>query len=344
MPLTINRIIVHEIQKDQRVREAHLVESSRLMPINGETQKLAEKLNASFSKDNIFYAHFKREDGHQFKEAFSNYTLVNTNQDTAFLDFSRASLLELRNQLRQVTGAKGGYFVFVDYFTTKRYLGVFLIRDTDGILFSYDETSSEYSINTVTYLNIEKLAMACRIDIEKYLEPEADRYLSFFKQGQEDISQYFTDWIAADRPESSREFTTALTTILDNIELPINSQTGSQYDVDEFNDAVYTYINGLPGKYINIRNLSEQFFGDPNRIGDYAQENDLILDTEFRAHVGVLRNFKRYSLKGGNFKLNFSKGDVALGLISILEEDKIVIQQKDLHDKIERILGNQEDE
>ena len=85
----------------------------------------------------------------------------------AFLQFSRDSTQALQLSLQGVTGAKGGYLVYAYYQAGEeeyaRYqLGIFLVRDANGLLFQSGGTGA-YELHPATYLDIDRMALACRI-------------------------------------------------------------------------------------------------------------------------------------------------------------------------------------
>ena len=100
--------------------------------------------------------------------------------------FPQETLKNLRDQVVNISPAKGGFLVFTDYENDLRdYVSVFLIRDTIGMLFKMDKGKSSFTINPAEHLDLDKLAMACKIDITKYKQ-DSGKYLSFIKRKMEE--------------------------------------------------------------------------------------------------------------------------------------------------------------
>ncbi len=306
--MEVKKVIIHELIKEQGKKEAHDFLSSSVLQINVETIDLVEKLDRSFKKDYITYALFKEEEGNNFPNLFQTYN-QSLKTDDLFISFTRLSLLRLKDLIQGVIFAKGGYLVFTEYeISNTTYIGVYLIRDEKGILFNKDTANGSFTINHVKYLNTNKLAMGCRINVNRFVANEG-KYIAMIKNNLADFSDYFNYWISIFQPESSTEYTDALYQIISNINAPINPDTEEQYTVDEYRKKVHDYIKTRPNKIVNIPELSSYFYQDDTYISNYADDNNILIDSEFKVDGRSLKKFWRLDINADGIQLKFSKGD-----------------------------------
>lgn len=306
--MEVKKIVIHELIKEQNKKEAHAFLSNSVLQISTETIDLVEKLDKSFKKDYITYALFNYEEGTNFPNLFQAYNQSEKTNDL-FISFTKSALLKLKDVIQGVIFAKGGYLVFTEYeINNATYIGVYLIRDEKGILFNKNAANKSFTINPVKYLNTNKLAMGCRINIDRYVNNDG-KYIAMIKNNLTDFSDYFNYWISIFQPESSTEYTDALYQIISNINAPINPDTDEQYTVDEYRKKVHDYIKTRPNKIVNIPELSSYFYQDDTYISKYADENNIILDSEFKVDGRSLKKFWRLDINADGIQLKFSKGD-----------------------------------
>lgn len=63
-----------------------------------------------------------------------------------------------------MVGVKGGYLVYVDYEIFEvRMLGIFLVWDIEGVVFSKNDNNIIFNFDVIIYLNMDRLVMVCRI-------------------------------------------------------------------------------------------------------------------------------------------------------------------------------------
>src|SRR5690606_24086946 len=120
---------------------------------------------------------------------------------------------------------------------------------------------------------------------------EEINYLSFTQLRQQEVSEYFKAWVSIKQIENSSDYTKALYTIITQIVPPIDPTTNAQYPIETFRNLVYNYASSSPNDTVNIRDLSQHFYGDPNIVSDYANANNISLDTEFRYNKRQLKKF-----------------------------------------------------
>ena len=134
----------------------------------------------------------------------------------------------------------------------------------------------------------------------------------------------FKNWISIEQIESSSEYTRQLYDIISQIERPLNPNTESEYEIENFRNLVYNYASSSPNRTINLRDLSQHFYNDPNTIANYALENDIAIDTEFRYNSRQLKRLIKLEVNrdGINFKISRGAFD---DKVRFSEEDESLV-------------------
>ncbi|MCA6477862.1 MAG: nucleoid-associated protein [Chitinophagaceae bacterium] len=304
--MTLQRIIVHELRKNSGTQSTNLNVSNNLLPVDNQAIELIDTLLKSYSGDKILYAEFDNNPGRYFPERFTNYCNSHRS-DEDYIQFTIDLIGNLETIIKNKVLAKGGYLVFAEYVANGiTFNAIFLIRDTEGKVI--DKTTNSFEIKKVEYLDTNHLAMACKINESKKAAGEQN-YLSFTKLKQLNLSDYFTDWICVLQLESSTEFTNSLYRIINNLPFPINPETNRNLSIDEVRNMVYANATSNVQRNINIKILSEQIYGDENVIPNYAEDNQISIDTEFRYDAKVLRKFIQINVIKDGINLKFSRGD-----------------------------------
>lgn len=231
-----------------------------------------------------------------------------------------------------MTASKGGYLTFCEYHVNNdRFLGVFLIRDTEGLIFNRDRENNAVQIDTITYLDTNKLAMGCRINYSKYII-NSGKYLTFMRR-QTTMSEYFLNWVAAAQPESSKEFTQTLYRMITQMPKPIDPDTNEEYDTNKFRDKAKEVIKDNNGN-VNLELIGNYFYEDENALINYRDENNFELDNEFRADKRELNKFSQVDIKGEGIHLKFSRGDLGTGKVRTGQQNHIVIESQRLYEAL----------
>ncbi|GAA4271857.1 nucleoid-associated protein [Aquimarina gracilis] len=320
--MILNKIIIHELNKVSGSNETNLILSDELVDIDANSVGLVEALNKSYNSDRVLYAVFDKSDGKYFPEKFSEYK--DSGQDTQdFISLTRNVIGNLETLIQPITLATGGYFVFSEYSNNNNdFLGIFLIRDTEGKTLS--KTENSFSIDSIEYVDTSNLAMACRINHGKY-EIDEENYLSLTQLRQQEISEYFKNWISIEQIESSSEYTKQLYEIISQIERPENPDTGQEYEIEVFRNLVYNYATSSPNRTINLRDLSQHFYNNPNILPNYALENDISIDTEFRYNARQLKRFIKLEVNRDGINFKISRGTFDDKVRFSEQDDSLVI-------------------
>ena len=335
--IKLNRIAIHEIVKESQVNSASTFITKACLTINDTINDFVKKLHESYKSDSVVYAVFNLEPDSYFPNQFIKYNTKKAN--ASFLSFTQEVTKNLKNKIVHVTLAKGGFLVYVDYENSGvNYLGVFLIRDAQGVVFNKDEKAGNVAINAVTYMNTEKLVMACRINLNKF-ESKEGKYLTFLRRGQAEISEYFFDWICSEQPESSKDFTESLYNIVSQMDLPLNPETNLPIDINIYRQKLVGYIREK-NRIVDLRDLGKYFYDDESIFTDYRDKHSIDIDNEFKADATTLRKFNLVDINASGIQLKFSRGILSSGKIKIGQGEQVIIKSKELQEELRRELNS----
>ena len=335
--MELHHLIVHELIKAPEENEARLFLSLACLPPEERAHELIRKLNQTFEqKSDTLLGYFSAPEDALFPGYF-HILQENGFTQEGFQQFSRDTMQALQLSLQGVTGAKGGYLVYADYTVgIERNLGIFLVRDTQGILFDKDDHHRSFGLRTITYLNTEKLAMAGRINVAKFQSGQS-RCLELIKHApsQRTISEYFTNWIGLDRPESSRALTKAFLHMVEQLPPPVDEESGQPMATHEFQEQVRAFAMEAPRGTISIQAFDEVFYRNEPKAQSFISEQELPLEDDFRFDQSTLKRHFQHRLSADGISLQFTRQDVAAGRIR-MEGDTIVISDPELAENLRR--------
>ncbi len=342
MSTVIHHIAIHELQKEADESGAKVFMSQYCLPVEERAQALSDKLHDTFvRKADTIQGYLSSPEDALFPGYFQVFVDGGMTEE-AFLSFSRETMNALQLTLQGVLGAKGGYLVYIDYteeLTNQRVMGIFLVRDTEGVVFSKKEEAEAFALNTVTYLNTEKLAMACRILVGKFQAGEG-RCVELIKhaKSQKAISEYFIQWIGLERPESSRDLTNTFLEMVNELPMPVDEETGEAMPQQQFHEKVLQFANSSPQKVINIEEFEQEFYRNENPAQQYLQDHQVEMDKEFRFDKKTLNQFYNHKINADKIYLYFNSGHLKDGAI-VVEGNRVIINSEELADQI-LDLGN----
>lgn len=334
-----HRIVVHSLTKKENEQKASLDLSDRLLDLDYMSLDLIEKLDDSYKNTQLTYAVFSNNPADVFQAEFQNY--YNGVSDRSFIDFSQKTVADLKKRVESISRAKGGYLVFSEYETyNRKYIGVYLIRDTIGMLFKKDKNKSAYVINPAEHLDLNRLAMACKIDLESYKSDDGN-YLSFMKGArQEYISDYFIKWISAQNLLSNKTLTNNLYELINAAKPPMD-ENGVEMPRDVFRELVHDLVN-TASKNVNLNTISEHFYKDRTVLRNTAEQKKIRIDTEFRADNKGMKKFVRIDLNADGIQIRFSHNDYNTKIW--VDGDRVIIKSARLAEKLQNEMDASDDE
>lgn len=337
MEIKINKYIIHLLEKEAKKTETTLDFSNDVMESDEFSIALMTEIHKAITESSsLKNTHFKDNESNNFTNSLIDY--LSTDGEDDFFTFSK-SLEDLKAKIENESFATGGYYLFVDYFVDgKRFIGVILLRKKSGI--NITKVGNTYKLKTSENINIDKIAMAARLNLEIYSDTEDKRnYLALITTQQNGVvSKYFREWVLAAGYIKNTLNTANLVMIIKSIDLPIDEDGNKRYNNhNEFKKAVYEYAKSRANRVVNLKDMGRHFYGDDKELTflNFAVDNNIILDPEFVRDSAKWKTLVTIRARVEGVELNvdynkINKDDV------VIEENRIVINSKTLVNQINK--------
>lgn len=333
MTLQIKKIAIHEVVKKQTETTATEYISNALMDVkNKKVISIIELLDNEFTKKTGKKAKFLKNDGFvkEIKD-FSNIDLLNNSGNLT---------TKLKDQIMNITNAVGGYLVFCEYANRHDFLSVFLVRNTNSNKLS--KSNGAWDVETVEHLDLKGFAMGVKINLTLLLDSNSDdRYLTFVK-GNTKVSEYFEKWVGIDDFKTETKDFNSFMQIVENIDLP-QQYIDENKTSNEFKSDIYNYIKSKKDNRVNLKELSNHFYDDDSIFDKYALDNNIDIDGEFKVSSSQLKKLYRINVQAEEITLQAPFTKFSKKIIKF-DNDKIIIDSKDLHDKVKAEVEKQEND
>lgn len=341
MAITVSFAVIHKITKETSSNGS--LDVSQISLNNNDNkainfvQQLDDRLRANYHF--ATFSHAKKTHVGSF-EAELDSLVTHGFLQLDLLGFTKNQSKILLELLNQKPTSRGGYIIFSIYeingVINKQYFGVFIVRDKNDITIEKSLSTRSYMLTALIHVDLDALAMACRIDLTAKKEGK-ERYIRFFRYRRQDVSDYFMNWIAAEPLETSKEDTKVLIDLLYTIPTPISKTDGISMSRDIFLQSAQSIIEAA-NKNVNLPLLSAQLFnqeGGKDVIQTFAEAQGKELASEFTANPSMLNRLKRLSITTSNIRLSFPPGMLREDIIIDRENpDRVIIKSKELADKI----------
>lgn len=325
------KLVIHQLEKKAEQNEPRWFKSDILAGVNSNDNDLLEKMVKSFNREGVFNGSWSSPSNHPFVLAFQSY-LFGGRSNQSFVDFSKAVADQLLPLLQKKGGAKGGYYVFVEFErdVTAPYLGIFLIRETESRTFRRDENTHSLQLQPAIEMELVNMAMGCQIDYVAHRSSLS--CLKFTQQRNKEVSEYFINWTGCvDRKSpkaATQDFHNLIRAISD--QMPINQFTGKKMTPNDFLAAVKDLTTTQANPEVDILHISKHYFGDSQFLQGKAEEKLLPLDTFFNYHQETYKKDMLVEVKDDSFglKLKFPKtqfGDGRPVNVTGRGEDRILV-------------------
>jgi nucleoid-associated protein len=320
--MELRKLVIHEVRKGQNSNVVDLILSEQDIPINPQSTELVSALVNAYKRDKAKNGRFDNNNAQFFASRFYQYNESNKiNED--FISFSTITSEYLRQILLNVYPAKGGYLVFAEYLIGNfEYISVFLVRDTEGKTF--ERENNTFVIRSIEYLDTNNLAMAARINLN--LLNSEDNYISFTSHKQDEVSNYFINWVGVSTVNTNKELTDKFNGIINNLPRPIDPESGIELELYEVKSKIFEVVKANQKKEINIEHIGDIIYGNPDIIKNYIEDHQIALDTVFRYDSRSLKKFVQIHVNRDGINIKFSRGDVGIGKkIWVSEQDENMI-------------------
>lgn len=336
--MNIQWVIIHELSKVSGRTGAKVKLSNSILDQQHEDViELVTELNSRYKTKTENYGVFDPEEPTRFHAEFNTYHGGQT--EPSFITFTKQVTQDLREKIDSNAPARGGFLIFARYDEYRPYVGVFLVRDTRGMHFKRNTTIDAFDVSRVEHIDFEKMAMACRINLDAFSTNES-RYLSFINKKNDTLSQYFTSWISSTDMETNHADTQHLFDMLRGLPTPAGAD-GVVPDSTTFLSTVSRFINEQPQKIVSLKQLGTTFYGDEMTLLNYAEEQGLPINGEFKAHSQVMKKFTRVSASADRIDLAFPQ-EFYNDVVRINENNpnQIIIESEALADAVRQMVAN----
>lgn len=328
--MEIKNIILHRIDKELK-EKSKLTYSDKLMPIDETVIEFVSKLLKIYSSKNPSQGTFEEDKTiYPFQNKVKDYI---NNGD--FLNFTQEAMLLLQNRI-DISTTTGGYVLFVHYEEKKVNFIISAMMDKSA---QYTNTD-DLGIKKLMTLNVEKLARANRLNVEKW-EKNDGRYLTFIK-GTREVSQYFIKFIGATDISSAKE---NFKTLKDSIKKYSKTNSISLSRQDEIRESISNYFNECLAekKDVEIESVSSIINpSEPFAFLGFIEDNEIEISGKIGIHDRKdFENFTRSRLKEDGYSLVFEKELIKKGKISRGNDNSVVIHNIP-KDKLDSIFENDE--
>lgn len=322
--MRIKSVVVHEIKKVEKTTVAEIVLTDKALDhTDAMIIDIVTKLEESFGKKTPKRAKFS-DDG--FKKSIPDFSAIN------ILEKSRELATNLKANIQNIPAAKGGYLLFCEYESTKKFLAVYLIRDTKSPLFKLKDDNS-WDVVDSHHWEIEHFAMGAKINLDILNSDSEDRYIALIK-GNTDVSGYFENWIGIDDAKSESKDANALYDISNKIALP-----DGVANRDDLKRKIYDFVKSQPSKSLNLRALSKHLYEDEDTITKYCDDNSIDIDGEFKLSVAQLRKFYKLVVTAGEIELRAPRSSFTPNGIQVSPDGQsVVIHNKQFADAVTQSL------
>jgi len=323
--MKLYRLIIHEIIKNELKLNSAIVELSQsLLTVTQNEVDFVDHLNKRYIDSRQSHGSFKTEEVDYFSAEFLKYK--KSPNELEFINFSKRTTEGLMNILNLTAPAKGGFLVYVEYEDYDPFAAVFLIRNRKGS--KLIKSDNVYTIAEQIHVDVDNLAMACRINTKR-MDDNEDNYLSFINKKSED-SKFFLTWICANEIIRDKDDTKALITLLRKVTPPeINGVDMTHIDLC---DSIYDHIRNSPRREVSLEDIGLTFWQNSAYLLQESNNNRIVISSIFKPDNNELR--KLVNLKATADSISISFPQEHLNSIITVNGDTIVIKSQSLADKI----------
>lgn len=240
--MEIQHAIAHRVSKARGARGAISHPAGAELERSEELRELLTTVLDSYNNRSSRYSGSFEPDEENYR--FSVWVQQFVQEEISFLDFSELALERLRLKIADINFAGGGYLVLICYRQQQRdMLLVAKLNAQAGAIFSEDL----HRVVRASYLNLERLQVAARIDLTSWRQGES-RYLTFVLKRSDDEgpSDYFQDFVGCTVDQDSKIESTKLVAVVREFASErVSENLLAEEQVPELQRRAYDYAIGL---------------------------------------------------------------------------------------------------
>ncbi|MGL4860466.1 MAG: nucleoid-associated protein YejK, partial [Enterobacteriaceae bacterium] len=263
--------------------------------------------------------------------------------DETFIDFSRASVQLLREEISKYPFAEGGIVVFCHYrYLAVEYLLIALLSSCNSM-----RVNETLELSSTHYLDIAHADVVARIDLTEWqVNPDSNRYVTFLKgRVGRRVADFFLDFLGASEGLNSkaqnRELLQAVNDYCQQEPMAESERLNCQQHL-------YSYCNGQlqAGEEIELRGVAQVLpvLGEQD-FEQFSSSQGYELEQSFPADRSTLRQLTKFSGSGGGMTINFDVGLLGERIFWDQATDTLTIRgtPPNLRDQLQRRSGAKQD-
>lgn len=330
--MEIQNAVVHRLEKQRNAKGATVHTADAEIVKNAALTQLLQNVLESYNSRCSRHAGSFEEDTENYRFSVGVQNFLEGNTD--FLSFSKTAMERLRVNVTDVTFASGGYVLFVRYLHNGRQmLLVAKLSREEGAIFSADL----HEVVEAQYLNLDRLQVAARIDLDAWKANEA-RYLTFvMKQEHGHPSVYFKEFIGCRIDQDSKVESTKLVKVVKDFASKLVAESMIEAEqVPEIQRRAYDYAEELrkrpePG-LMEFDSLANALWPDqPEMFLKFLNEHPEQPSTGFMPDRTV---FKKLSA------INFTSRDFSLKMTYAFKQEHVTTEGEKIviHDAPQKLI------
>lgn len=332
--MIIKEFIVHLLEKQVDSTQSKLSLSQDSIKSSAVLENFLVELNKVYnSKATKVFGAFSKVDSEAdtvegTENLSSTYSILHSYLENkiSFIDYTGQSMEILKHHIEQATKATGGYMVFAHYSVFgSDFMLLAMLNNVSGI-----SVDNQLGINSIDYLDINKLHLAARIDITQWQEDEASkRYVSMVRTKESHkLSEYFKNFIGSDETSNSNQETNDLFTAIGQF---CDNTFDEDQQKSEFKQKASDYCidQAEQGRNVDIKDFSKHVAeGAIDDFMNYVNSDEFNINNEISPNKAVIRRFNK--ITGRNAQVSITINEEALGDSVIYDSEKETLTISDL--------------
>ena len=349
--LTINRVIIHQLNKVQHKEIKPSNIRPEVLDANSEiVQNLVNEINALYCRkgNNVQYGVFIEGEGRgSFPDSFESYSANEVLTDKDFIELTKKAMESLYIQANAKSSSSGGYILFVDCNlpSSGRFFITAMVKQKAGV--TLDDS---LDLKELLHLDITRLHQAARINFSKYMqflqasdEKKSEiNYLNFVSpKTNAEAAGYFITALGCTQGCSSARATADV--VRASVEFFESNEELKKHSYD-IRQKLHEHLgkkafDGESVKLSEIEKIAREFIpaDDSEKVEELADSfvshlngEKWAIPVEFTVHTGTLKKQSFISSKTENWKFEFNTSSLGCEETSEIfydeEEQCIVIR------------------
>ena len=334
MTVQVERLVVHYVDKKDETVDIHLRNDE--MPVNDKVNIFIEQLHHAYNgKPGKGFCGFNPEKNSIVSSSVQSYR----QGDMHFYHLTEQAVEVLKEELNKYAFNETGYLIFCHH----RYVA------DDYVLIALVNVKEHYSINqeldltSSRHLDIAKMQLAARIDLNGLATAEEDkRYISFIKgRAGRKVADFFLDFLGCEEGIDARQQSQVM---LSAVEDYLSEQSYDKSEKDELRRQVFDYCTDCvsSGSDADVSQLSNTISSDDGAsFNSFYKEQAYDLEESFPVDKKTVTSMVKFSGQGSGVSVSFERKHLGERVFYDIHSDTLTIKgiPPNLKDQLERFLS-----